>query len=909
MMVSSPCFQINSVYSLYLIHLHCVSIFFILIHLHCVPPLSIILHCAPSLSLIIIPPSLDNINTVFTNVYQVEEHSIDIQNPIWDASLSKLVKTVAFKLGIRPADLTAKLDMLLYMEKGSSIDWCTNVEEDENIIGSMLIQLPSVFTGGKISVFDGGEDVDEEDEANFITSFNMGESNNEAEFTCHVVCHYLDCQYEIEEITSGSRVLLRYSLVYNNDGENPTAELLHRSVIPLKQSLTYLPRVDRMLLVPLKQHYSTASLAVSGFDALAPNHRAIAESIRLAGGDNWTVLIMNAVNTYTTQSENDVNGHGKVEIFSPFDQEGTTVYNKWMKKIFDFNPFGGEKGGGMLLSTSETLSDNWGPRKARKRKTIHHGHDSYGYDSEDWYGGYHVSYEYTSTYRATFLLAYDKDSFFELKCSEASKGISGRIVRNDGVIAAAKEIIENQDCRLLGRLLDVVEVKGELCFDTSTCCKLLEMMILHSSDYECTSSSSLASRILGALSTSEEPDSVLWNTIVTSVEKFKWSDLRANVNSLLSDESRKKDDKYSSSSNKSRISLAVFLNRVDFCLRLNTADADVEANFAPKCIAESMKDLASTNSASFGLRDDLLKEKINSMVETYGWKAMAEVFKHSVEFFCRHVPSIRDCLEMGCLVSDLHGSHSCSITLDAITSFAETFSSNMQKFSYYSLRNYCISNRDSASMMTSIRVVIEHGKRSAMDTVGKRLISYRSVFSSFLKAASKLALDHYPQNFLLNALNKLIVQQSIDLEVPCGCSRGNRCECRWNVTPATENDATEDNITVSPSLHVKMTLDENQKLAYLKDKNNRLPLHYAAARGVYETVAFVLEANPQAAIIQDPVTGLYPFMLAGSNGNTAAAFDLLLSEPNLVLGGILADQDEDDADEENVRKRKRSPSM
>ena len=847
---------------------------------------------------------------MFTNVYQVEEHSIDIQNPIWDTSLSKLVKTLAFKLGIRPDVLTANLNMLFYMEKGSSIDWCTNVEDDENIIGSMLIQLPSVFTGGKISVFDGGDDVDEEDEVNFITSFDMGESNSEAEFACHVVCHYLDCQYEIEEIMSGSRVLLKYSLVYNSDAETPNAELLQRALIPLKTSLTHLPRVDRMLLVPLKQHYSTASLAVSGFDALAPNHRAMAESIRLAGGDNWTVLIMNAVNTYTTQSESDVNGHGKVEIFSPFDQEGTTVHTKWMKKIFDFNPLGGERGGGMLLSTSETLSDNWGPRKARKRKTLHHGHDSYGYDSEDWYGGYHVSYEYTSTYRATFLLAYDKDSVFELKCSEASKSsISGKILRNDGVIAAAKKIIEKQDCSLLGRLLDVVEVRNELRFDTSTCCKLLEMMILHSTDYECSSSSSLASRILGALSTSQEPDSVLWNTIVNSVEKFKWSDLRANVYSLLCDESRKKADRYSPSSLKSRISLAVFLNRVDFCLKLNTADSGVEANFALKCISESMKDLASTNNT--GVYSDLMK-KIDSMIETYGWKATAEVFKHSFEFYNRHVPSTRlDHIIAPSLVAKLHRKHSCPITLDAITSFAEMFSSKIKEVSYYSLRNYCtVSNQDSASMIASIRIVIEHGKQNAMDSVGKRLISHRNVLTSFLESASKIVLDNIePQNFLLDALNKLLVQQSTDLELACECGRGNRCECRWNITPATENDATEHNITVSPSLHVKMTLDNNPKLAYLKDKDNRLPLHYAAARGVYETVAYVLEANPQAAIILDPVTGLYPFMLAGSRGNNAAAFDLLLSEPNLVLGGILTDQDEDEADEENGRKRKRSPSM
>lgn len=51
------------------------------------------------------------------------------------------MKTLAFKLGICPDDLSAKLDMLLYMEKGSSIDWCANVEEDESVIATMLIRM------------------------------------------------------------------------------------------------------------------------------------------------------------------------------------------------------------------------------------------------------------------------------------------------------------------------------------------------------------------------------------------------------------------------------------------------------------------------------------------------------------------------------------------------------------------------------------------------------------------------------------------------------------------------------------------------------------------------------------------------------------------------------------------------
>jgi hypothetical protein len=195
-----------------------------------------------------------------------------------------------------------------------------------------------------------------------------------------------------------------------------------------------------------------------------------------------------------------------------------------------------------------------------------------------------------------------------------------------------------------------------------------------------------------------------------------------------------------------------------------------------------------------------------------------------------------------------------------------------------------------------------------MDSVGKQIISHRSTFSSFLKTASEeVAIDSIEsQTFLLDLFNNLFVQQAIDSELACACQRRSSCECGWS-NAGTSDNAGEDSITVSPSLHIKLTLDASPNLAHMKDKDGRLPLHYAAARGIYETVACILEANPKAAVIRDPVTGLYPFMLAGSNGNAAAAFDLLLADPNLVLGGIPAD--EDDGGEENGKKRKRSPTM
>jgi hypothetical protein len=611
------------------------------------------------------------INVVFTNIYQVEERSIAIENPVWDSSLTKLLKTVAFKLGICPDDLSAKLDMLLYMEKGSSIDWCSNVEEEENIIGTMLIQLPSVFTGGKISVFDGDDEVEDEDD--FITSFSMG-TPDQAEFACHFLCHYSDCQYQVEKITSGSRTILRYSLCYNKDGVKPTANLLQRSVAPLRTSLSLLPRADRMILVPLKKCYSSSSVTVHGMNALSNCHRAKAESIKLAGGGNWNVLIVNAANTYTTHSQQDDNGESKVGLTFIYDdrvKKGRKVDPKWIKKIVDFSPVGGDGNGkraGMLLSTSNHIVDNWGERKSRKTKELHHGYDSDSYYGSNSYFGGHTSYKYISTYQATFLLAYDTDSVFDLNCVQVTKSAySDRIIQKDGLIAAVKAITQKEDYHLLCRLLGVGEVREELRLDADLCRQLLVMMI-NSTDQMCNETLPV-SRTLGALSTSAEPDDLLWDTIILAVKRFGWHDLRAPISSLLCDKSWKKEtDSYSALT--SRITLTVFLNRIDFCLKLGVifagekGCAESESDFIQRCISECIGDLANTDKKSLSVYGGLVK-KIDSMVEAHGWKGrMANVVKHSLEFLSSNASKrlTSNFADVGRLVSKLHATHRSLLT-------------------------------------------------------------------------------------------------------------------------------------------------------------------------------------------------------------------------------------------------------
>ena len=143
-------------------------------------------------------------NAQYHNVYQVEPENVTIQNPKWDASLKSLVENVAFKLGANPEYLSAELSNLLFMEKGSHFGLCVNNDKvGGNVLGTLLVQLPSSFTGGKISIISGDE---EDHKSTTLSTFELGAGSparglmGEAEYACHFVCYYSDCDYSFEKI-------------------------------------------------------------------------------------------------------------------------------------------------------------------------------------------------------------------------------------------------------------------------------------------------------------------------------------------------------------------------------------------------------------------------------------------------------------------------------------------------------------------------------------------------------------------------------------------------------------------------------------------------------------------------------------------------------------------------------------
>lgn len=155
----------------------------------------------------------------YHRVYSVAPASIHIRNPAWKVvtPCSKLLQKVAYNLGVNPNTLSAEVKMLLYMEKGSRIDRHSNAllqqNNDTTVLGTLFVQLPSVFTGGKFSIFaGGGEDDNGDDIEEIAANFDLGASSGDSAFSCYFLAHYSDCEIKCSKILRGTRLLLVYSI-------------------------------------------------------------------------------------------------------------------------------------------------------------------------------------------------------------------------------------------------------------------------------------------------------------------------------------------------------------------------------------------------------------------------------------------------------------------------------------------------------------------------------------------------------------------------------------------------------------------------------------------------------------------------------------------------------------------------
>ena len=435
-------------------------------------------------------------------------------------------------------------------------------------------------------------------------------------------------------------------------------------------------------------------------------------------------------------------------------------------------------------------------------------------------------------------------------------------------------------------MLAVVERKDECKFDLESVNKLLQMLTRSRTKNALSSDRvALVNKTLSRLSNSLEPDDNLFKMILSAVVKFGHDNITTGISAMLNNQTRLK-----------KHNLSVFLRRVEFILTLNKR-LNVETIYLKK----SISDLSSYGSSSLGIDSGVLYTTIGSMIAEHGWDKTKSVVEAILTFLHSKVAtnkSITMLLNRTRLIWKLHG-YQCDFLQSCLKDFAEDLARCLSVESSHTTMKYLKGDHQKL-FIRAICYAMIHGASDNLVKLGKWAIKSKELLTALLEAipAQSSGLGYKSEVLIRDILNKCLVKNMPTYSIPWYREDG----------------------TLDLSGHIQLVLEKHPNLPRMMDENGRITLHYAAAsrsdriasqRAPYETIQLISKAYPEGVSTRDPVTRMYPFMLAASsqvtegahsNSNDASSsFSLLLANPNLVISSIQEEVDTGDS-----RKRKRS---
>ena len=141
------------------------------------------------------------------DTWEIPKHLVRAE---WaDAALQDILTTVKDELGLPDAaELTADLHSLLVYEPNQFFLVHQDSEKDKSMIGTLVVTLPSSYTGGELVV-----------EHNEERKAYRGSKT-----ALSLVAFYADCRHEVLKVVSGYRITLTYNLLLHGDTSRPAGD-------------------------------------------------------------------------------------------------------------------------------------------------------------------------------------------------------------------------------------------------------------------------------------------------------------------------------------------------------------------------------------------------------------------------------------------------------------------------------------------------------------------------------------------------------------------------------------------------------------------------------------------------------------------------------------------------------------
>ncbi len=157
------------------------------------------------------------------DTWEVPRERVTVDERQWRETLLPMLDILRAELGLAPdCGLSAELHSMLVYEPGQFFARHQDSEKADGMIGTLVVTLPSTFTGGELVIEQQGTKVTDRG------------SPQELSF----VAFYGDCEHEVLPVTDGFRITLTYNLVAKGrTGPDAAAFATHPSVALLAEQL------------------------------------------------------------------------------------------------------------------------------------------------------------------------------------------------------------------------------------------------------------------------------------------------------------------------------------------------------------------------------------------------------------------------------------------------------------------------------------------------------------------------------------------------------------------------------------------------------------------------------------------------------------------------------------------------
>ncbi|PIB02520.1 hypothetical protein CB0940_00316 [Cercospora beticola] len=223
--------------------------------------------------------------------WELNHDQFRVCNPAFnDTVMSPVLVNVADELGVpKGTTISAQLYKLLIYERGAMFRAHTDTEKVPGMFGTLVICLPSAHEGGDLVLTHRGST------KRFSTS---------REQPCYA-CWYSDVQHEVQEVTSGYRIVLTYNLVQT---ENPVRNLsalgMERDYSELKRPLKSWSASETGAVVHILEHkYTDVSLRLSAMKGA--DHSRVMALQRFAGKYNYNIFLGSMEHEMSGSAEDD----------------------------------------------------------------------------------------------------------------------------------------------------------------------------------------------------------------------------------------------------------------------------------------------------------------------------------------------------------------------------------------------------------------------------------------------------------------------------------------------------------------------------------------------------------------------------------------------------------------------------